>query len=66
MKRRRTTLMKSISIVRRVLGERLGQYSDKLEFGSLNSLPTLDNGIIFSNELLDTFPVHRITKQNGH
>ena len=50
---------------RRVLGERLGQYSDKLEFGSLNSLPTLDNGIIFSNEVLDTFPVHRITTQNG-
>ena len=50
---------------RRILGERLEQFSDKLELGSLNSLPRLNSGIIFSNELLDTFPVHRITKQNG-
>ena len=50
---------------RRILTERLLQFNTKLEFGSLSSLPRLNNGIIFSNELLDTFPVHRITKQNG-
>ena len=50
---------------RRILSERLEQFSKKLEFSSLNSLPSLNSGIIFSNELLDTFPVHRISKQNG-
>jgi SAM-dependent MidA family methyltransferase len=50
---------------RRILRERLAQFTNKLQFGSLNSLPRLNSGIIFSNELLDAFPVHRITKQNG-
>jgi len=45
--------------------QRLASFGGQVEFRSLESLPTLNPGIVFSNELLDAFPVHRLTKQNG-
>jgi SAM-dependent MidA family methyltransferase len=45
--------------------QRLASFAAKLQFAPLESLQTLSPGIIFSNELLDAFPVHRLTKQNG-
>ncbi len=45
--------------------ERLKPFDSKVTFASLATAETLDPGIVFSNELLDAFPVHRITKRNG-
>lgn len=42
--------------------ERLQPFADRVEFKKLVDTKT-DPGVIFSNELLDAFPVHRITKQ---
>jgi SAM-dependent MidA family methyltransferase len=50
---------------RRTLAKRLERLGSKVEFVSLESLPKLECGIVFSNELLDTFPVHRVTKRDG-
>ena len=50
---------------RRTIAKRLERLGSKVEFVSLESLPKLECGIVFSNELVDTFPVHRVTKQNG-
>jgi SAM-dependent MidA family methyltransferase len=44
---------------------RLSRFGSKVEFAKLKSLAELDPGIIFSNELLDAMPVHRITRRNG-
>ncbi|HEY8228597.1 MAG TPA: SAM-dependent methyltransferase [Pyrinomonadaceae bacterium] len=43
---------------------RLEPFTDHLKFGRLSSLGSIE-GIIFSNELLDALPVHRLTKRNG-
>jgi SAM-dependent MidA family methyltransferase len=45
---------------RRRAQERLVEFSDRVEFHS--ELPQVALGIYFSNELLDAFPVHRVTK----
>lgn len=45
--------------------QRLASFAAKLEFAPLESLQTLNPGIVFSNELLDAFPVHRLKKING-
>ena len=45
--------------------ERLQNFADKIEFTSLDTHRDLDPGIVFSNELLDAFPVHRLIKRNG-
>ena len=46
------------------LRQRLEPFIDHITFGRLSSLEVID-GIVFSNELLDTFPVNRLTKRNG-
>jgi len=43
---------------------RLEPFIDRVEFGRLSSLEFID-GIVFSNELLDTFPVNRLIKRKG-
>ena len=45
--------------------ERLRTFSDRVEFAPLESIE-LEPGIVFSNELLDAFPVHLVTMQDGH
>jgi len=51
----------SISRIR----ERLESFTGCVAFKSLNDIGSIDTGIIFSNELLDAFPVHRITVREG-
>jgi SAM-dependent MidA family methyltransferase len=41
--------------------ERLEPFSGRIEFKSLNDIGSIETGVIFSNELLDAFPVHRVT-----
>jgi SAM-dependent MidA family methyltransferase len=43
--------------------ERLKSFGDRVEFRTLGSLE-LDLGVVFSNELLDAFPVHRVTMRD--
>ena len=51
---------------RRRARQRLTQFGDRLLFGSIKSLPPFNPGIVFSNELLDAFPVHRLKMVNDH
>src|SRR4030095_15793580 len=45
--------------------QRLARFATKVEIISYGNLCELNPGIVFSNELLDAFPVHLITKRNG-
>lgn len=47
------------STSRSLVRERLRSFGDRVEFQTLGSCE-LDPGIVFSNELLDAFPVHRV------
>ena len=47
------------------LKQRLQPFAERVDFGPLVSLDKIKDGVIFSNELLDSFPVHRITMQDG-
>lgn len=44
--------------------ERLEPFADRVEFRTLANVE-VDLGIVFSNELLDAFPVHRVVMQDG-
>jgi SAM-dependent MidA family methyltransferase len=44
--------------------ERLEPFGDKVDFRRLDSVE-LDPGIVFSNELLDSFPVHRVAMRDS-
>lgn len=45
--------------------ERLESFSGCVKFKSLNDIGSIETGVIFSNELLDAFPVHRVTIREG-
>jgi SAM-dependent MidA family methyltransferase len=46
--------------------KRLSDFSDQVTFQRLSEIaPPLDPGIIFSNELIDAFPVHRLRASGG-
>jgi SAM-dependent MidA family methyltransferase len=45
--------------------QKLRDYSDRVEFQALEQLTSPFPGIIFSNELLDAFPVHRVIGSGG-
>jgi SAM-dependent MidA family methyltransferase len=48
------------------LSERLSEFADRVEFGRLAEMgSSINEGIVFSNELLDAFPVHRVTAHDG-
>jgi len=47
------------------IAERLQRFSGRVEFAKLTELSSIEAGIIFSNELLDAFPVHRVTSVDG-
>jgi SAM-dependent MidA family methyltransferase len=49
---------------RAIAHERLDPFSGRVEFASLAELEN-DPNIVFSNELLDAFPVHRVTMVDG-
>lgn len=44
---------------------RLTRFGTRVEFKPLAALDPLDQAIVFSNELLDAFPVHRVVMQRG-
>jgi SAM-dependent MidA family methyltransferase len=44
---------------------RLARFGARVEFEPLAALDCLDQAIVFSNELLDAFPVHRVIMQEG-
>jgi SAM-dependent MidA family methyltransferase len=44
--------------------ERLRPFADRIEFKKLDDLK-IDVGVVFSNELLDAFPVHRVKMESG-
>ncbi len=44
---------------------RLARFDARVEFKPLAALNPLDHAIVFSNELLDAFPVHRVVMQGG-
>jgi len=44
--------------------ERLQPFADRVEFKKLGDAK-IDPGVVFSNELLDAFPVHRVTIQEN-
>lgn len=46
-------------------GQQLARFSERVEFKRLGELEPVCPGIIFSNELLDAFPVHRVTMHAG-
>ncbi len=43
----------------------LGDYEGQVSFQSLNEVDTINKGVVFANELLDAFPVHRLTNETG-
>ena len=45
--------------------ERLHRFLDRVEFAQLSELSPIRAGVVFSNELLDAFPVHRVTSVGG-
>jgi SAM-dependent MidA family methyltransferase len=45
--------------------QQLQRFGEQVQFKRLEELEPMDAGIIFSNELLDAFPVHRVTMQAG-
>jgi len=44
--------------------QRLIVFADRVEFASIEDLE-IDPGIVFTNELLDAFPIHRVTVIDG-
>jgi SAM-dependent MidA family methyltransferase len=52
------------SEARAAVGDRLKMFADRIEFRSLRETQ-LNPGIVFSNELFDAFPVHRVIVSNG-
>jgi len=52
------------SISRARAQERLRPFADRVQFSSIDEVE-INHGIVFSNELLDAFPVHRIVLYGG-
>ena len=50
---------------RALAAERLARFDSQVEFAGMKELQGIPNGVIFSNELLDAFPVHRVTLRAG-
>jgi SAM-dependent MidA family methyltransferase len=45
--------------------ERLARFGSQVEFARMTDLEGIPVGVIFSNELFDAFPVHRVTVRAG-
>lgn len=46
-------------------GQFLANFGGQVQLKRLNDLDNLNPAVIFSNELFDAFPVHRVTMRNG-
>ncbi len=60
----RYCLVEASADARETARARVAEFGERVEFGSLVQLPPLDPGVVFSNELLDAFPVHRLVQTN--
>jgi SAM-dependent MidA family methyltransferase len=49
----------------RAVGDRLARFASRIRIDSIDKLQIIPRGIVFSNELLDAFPVHRIKLIDG-
>jgi len=47
------------------IAERLRPYSERTHFDRLSEMQEIDSGVIFANELLDSFPAHRVTVERS-
>lgn len=45
--------------------KQVASFGNQVQFETLSRLDRINSGIVFSNELLDAFPVHRVTKKKG-
>jgi SAM-dependent MidA family methyltransferase len=45
--------------------QRVTRFGKQVSFSSLREIETIDPGLIFANEVLDAFPVHRVTMRGG-
>jgi SAM-dependent MidA family methyltransferase len=45
--------------------KQVASFGNQVQFEILSRLDRIGSGIVFSNELLDAFPVHRVTKKKG-
>ncbi len=45
--------------------KQLASFGNQVKFETLSRLDRFSSGVVFSNELLDAFPVHRVTKKKG-
>ena len=50
---------------RKRAGKQVASFGNQVQFETLRRLGRISSGIVFSNELLDAFPVHRVTKKKG-
>ena len=45
--------------------DKLNRFHRHVQYGKLSNLPVLDWAIVFANEVLDAFPIHRVTVHEG-
>ena len=58
-------IIENSQVSRQVASERLYEFRDRVVFAENEELPSLQSGILFTNELLDAFPVYRLTLRGG-
>jgi SAM-dependent MidA family methyltransferase len=61
----RYLIIEESQVSRQVARERLDEFRDRVAFADHENLQPLQSGILFTNELLDAFPVHRLTLRDG-
>ena len=61
----RYLIIENSQVSRQVASERLYEFRDRVVFAENEAIPSLQSGILFTNELLDAFPVHRLTLRGG-
>jgi len=61
----RYLIIENSQVSRQDASERLYEFRERVVFAENEDLPSLQSGILFTNELLDAFPVHRLTLCGG-
>ena len=58
-------IVESSQASRKLAMERLNSFGNQVQFADGTLVQPVDCGILFTNELLDAFPVHRVTIRHG-
>jgi SAM-dependent MidA family methyltransferase len=58
-------IVESSRVARQRAAYRLSEFAERIDFRSLDQISGPLTGIIFSNELIDAFPVHRVMMRAG-